>query len=534
MKLASARDEEERLRSRKDGVQGVLPSSLTTSSSRGANIYSTFKKPSLGLWLTKTPLETVPEGMPRISRSVSLIEVSPFDHAHSIASALTSSSIVTSTSTTESASTAGSGSSASSTGSGDTTSLISPLSILNAKYEDNTSDDHDDGYNDGHEHDDRSRGYLALTVARREPERSIIQFETPECLIDRLQCQESLKDHSFNDTKEKSRTFGSRGKNNVDSVHDIDVDDADNADNADDADADDVDDADNADDAENADDYIVYTMNNGKQYTVGSEIGSGSFSTVYQMFDEQGTVYAGKLIPKLQLKPKELNRMWTEVAIHRHLSHPGIVRMQEYIETEDELVVVTEYCNGGDLWDLVLKRRILPISDIRFFMSQIINAVAYLHSLGITHRDLKPHNILLGENMKPKICDFGMASRSEKMHHVCGTPNYMAPEIIAIRTHPQNTYTKAVDIWALGCLMYLLSYGRAPFSDSSVDATYQRILNHSYKFPRKPEYPREYRKLISRMLKHNPADRLTANQLLQHPFFAGEGETNTPRTTRCL
>lgn len=159
---------------------------------------------------------------------------------------------------------------------------------------------------------------------------------------------------------------------------------------------------------------------------------------------------------------------------------------------------------------------------MQYFLLQLIDAVQYLHSHSIIHRDLKLGNVFLDENLEVKVGDLGLAAQlsdpSERKKTMCGTPNYIAPEILQSSSH--RAYSYEVDIWAVGVMTYTMLIGKAPFDGGNVKTTYQKIQENEYSFPVNERHiSHQARMFIRSILTKDPGSRLTLEQMKEHPFF---------------
>lgn len=149
----------------------------------------------------------------------------------------------------------------------------------------------------------------------------------------------------------------------------------------------------------------------------------------------------------------------------------------------------------------------------------MVRAMMYIHSQGIIHRDLKLGNILINDQMDVKICDFGLSTRikheGDVKKTICGTPNYIAPEILEEQGHSYE-----VDIWSVGVIMYALLFGKPPFEDNTVEQTYENIKNNRYVFPPNISVSLAAKDLINRILVMDPTRRLNLEEILEHEFMA--------------
>lgn len=251
------------------------------------------------------------------------------------------------------------------------------------------------------------------------------------------------------------------------------------------------------------------------------QLGKGAFSAVYLVRDEASGVHmALKKISKLHIyNEMRKNQFLREIKIHRILSHPSIVQFVDCFDTEDHVCLLMEYCNAGTL-DGFIERRPSgsPQHLVKRLVRQVLSAIDYMHDHQIIHRDLKPSNIFMTidkrEKVHLKLGDFGFCRIGEEKDSpmLCGTPNYMPPEVIA-----DGSYLMVGDVWSIGILIYVLLVGRPPFQGATRDDTMDNVLS-------KPVVlPSTVSDLAADLLKHclakNPAYRYTSRQALAHPFF---------------
>ena len=209
----------------------------------------------------------------------------------------------------------------------------------------------------------------------------------------------------------------------------------------------------------------------------------------------------------------------SEIKVHRSLHHPNIVRFENNFEDEDYVYILSELCTNQSLNDLIRRRKRLIELEVQCYLMQILYALKYMHSFRVIHRDIKPGNIFLNDKLEIKIGDFGLAAKlefeGERKRTICGTPNYIAPEILEGR----NGHSYEVDIWSIGILIYSMLYGRAPFETHDVKLTYKRIKMLSYHFPEGINISPEARDLVSRILVLNPLERPSIDEIMNHGFF---------------
>ncbi|KAK3489435.1 uncharacterized protein B0T23DRAFT_321709 [Neurospora hispaniola] len=206
-----------------------------------------------------------------------------------------------------------------------------------------------------------------------------------------------------------------------------------------------------------------------------------------------------------------------EVAILKLIQHPNIIKLHDIWENRQDIYLVTEYVEKGDLFDFINWNGSLNEEEAIFYYRQIMSALEYCHSFNICHRDLKPENILLKADGQIKIADFGMAAlHQEPTHHLktaCGSPHYAAPELLKHQPYKGS----AVDIWAMGVILFAMLAGRLPFDDSDMDTMLQRARKGYYKMPN--ELSREAKDLIRKILVVNPLQRITMKQMWKHPLI---------------
>ncbi|KAL0973091.1 hypothetical protein UPYG_G00198840 [Umbra pygmaea] len=261
-----------------------------------------------------------------------------------------------------------------------------------------------------------------------------------------------------------------------------------------------------------------------ERYKVGRVLGDGTFAVVRECVERcTRREYALKIINKSKCRGKE-HMIQNEVSILRRVKHPNIVLLIEEMDTNNELYLVMELVKGGDLFDAITSCNKYTEKDACGMLYNLANAMKYLHSLNIVHRDIKPENLLVYEHQDGskslKLGDFGLASLvDEPLYLVCGTPTYVAPEIIA-----ETGYGLKVDIWAAGVITYILLCGFPPFKCETQDILLDQILVGGLHFP-SPSWDNvsvTAKELITRMLQVKVEQRYTALQVLDHPWVNDE------------
>ncbi|XP_057953289.1 CBL-interacting serine/threonine-protein kinase 11 [Malania oleifera] len=257
-----------------------------------------------------------------------------------------------------------------------------------------------------------------------------------------------------------------------------------------------------------------------EKYEVGRLLGCGAFAKVYHARNiHTGQSVAVKVINKKRIAGSSLmSNIKREISIMSRLRHPHIVKLFEVLATKTKIYFVMEFVKGGELFARVAKGRFSEDLTRRYFQ-QLISAVGYCHSRGVFHRDLKPENLLLDERGDLKVSDFGLSAVSDQvrqdglLHTLCGTPAYVAPEILT-----KKGYDGAkADVWSCGVILFVLNAGYLPFNDPNLMVMYKKIYKGDFKCPRwmSPDLKR----FLSRLLDTNSATRMTVDEILRDPWF---------------
>ncbi|XP_070269769.1 serine/threonine-protein kinase PLK1 isoform X2 [Myotis yumanensis] len=255
-----------------------------------------------------------------------------------------------------------------------------------------------------------------------------------------------------------------------------------------------------------------------RRYLRGRFLGKGGFAKCFEISDaETKEVFAGKIVPKsLLLKPHQKEKMSMEISIHRSLAHQHVVGFHGFFEDNDFVFVVLELCRRRSLLELHKRRKALTEPEARYYLRQVVLGCQYLHRNRVIHRDLKLGNLFLNEDLEVKIGDFGLATKveydGERKKTLCGTPNYIAPEVLSKKGHSFE-----VDVWSIGCIMYTLLVGKPPFETSCLKETYLRIKKNEYSIPK--HINPVAASLIQKMLQSDPTARPTIHELLSDEFF---------------
>lgn len=270
-----------------------------------------------------------------------------------------------------------------------------------------------------------------------------------------------------------------------------------------------------------------------EKYTLTKTLGRGACGEVKLAF-KKGTCekFAVKIISKKKFTTggnhavNLSKQVMSEVRILKALKHPCIIGIEDVIDTPEILYIVLELIEGGELFDKVVSINQYDEATAKLLFYQMVSACKYLHDQGITHRDLKPENILLSTDDKEtliKITDFGLSKfvdAGSLMKTFCGTPTYLAPEIL--KTAGAGAYTKAIDAWSLGVILYICLAGYPPFSDERTDMDLpKQIMGGHYSFPQQywEGVSEDAKDLIKKMMTVDVKKRVTMADALNHPWF---------------
>ena len=249
-------------------------------------------------------------------------------------------------------------------------------------------------------------------------------------------------------------------------------------------------------------------------------IGKGGFGQVWKVHHKStGKIYVIKVMNKQNIIDQKMtDQINREIEIMYKLNHPHIIKLFNHFEDDDNLYLIMHYASKGQLYSLLKKQGRIDQRTTAQYMREILSAVKYLHSFDppIIHRDIKPENILLDENGRVKLADFGwsnyVSSNNELRKTYCGTPEYLAPEMVKKEGHDTS-----VDIWDLGVLMFELLAGKPPFRGMNQGELFSNIKKHKINWV--DDFPPLAKNLISKILKQNPKERLTIDQILNHNWF---------------
>nr|CAD1817350.1 unnamed protein product [Ananas comosus var. bracteatus] len=257
------------------------------------------------------------------------------------------------------------------------------------------------------------------------------------------------------------------------------------------------------------------------KYELGRTIGEGTFAKVkFARNTETGEPVAIKILDKEKvLKHKMVEQIKREIATMKLIKHPNVVRIYEVMGSKTKIFIVLEFVTGGELFDKIVNHGRMREDEARRYFQQLINAVDYCHSRGVFHRDLKPENLLLDAYGNLKVSDFGLSALSQQvrddglLHTTCGTPNYVAPEVLEDRGYDGAT----ADLWSCGVILFVLLAGYLPFEDSNLMTLYKKISHAEFTSPSWISFGA--RKLLTRILDPNPVTRITVPEILEDDWF---------------
>lgn len=253
-------------------------------------------------------------------------------------------------------------------------------------------------------------------------------------------------------------------------------------------------------------------------------LGQGTFGKVFLVRHKTtNKIYAMKVLKKeIIIVMDQLEHTKTEKMILEHVNHPFIVALEFAFQTTEKIYFVMEFMKGGELFNYLSCKGKITESDAKFYCASVALALGHLHKNSYIYRDLKPENILLDEDGYVKVADFGLArflKNDEKAHTCCGTPEYVAPEVILGKGHG-----KPADWWALGIFIHEMITITTPFHASNVQGIYNGIVNKDLTFSDNVPISFAGRDIITKLLKKNPCDRLgfkgDADEVVSHPWFA--------------
>lgn len=287
----------------------------------------------------------------------------------------------------------------------------------------------------------------------------------------------------------------------------------------------------------NPQNYILDPESN-HLFRKGKKLGGGGFGEVYEFIDnENGEIKAAKIIPLKKLETPHSNEAYyNEYKFNNSLNYKYICKCYSTFKDTQNAYFILEYQPNKTLSDLINNRYSLTEIEVKHYCYELLLALEYLHSRNIIHRDIKLSNVLLSEKMEVKLCDFGLAieNRVDNNKTICGTPNYIAPEIL---NHKNSfNYSFETDIWSFGIILYTLFFHKTPFESLEKGKTSKNIKNIIYSFPPNIEVNENAKDLIRKIFVKNPSQRPTIKEIKESLFFQnGKGIPKyMPTSTRTI
>jgi serine/threonine protein kinase len=258
------------------------------------------------------------------------------------------------------------------------------------------------------------------------------------------------------------------------------------------------------------------------KYILGKTLGQGTFGKVKFATDtETGRSVAIKQMDKAKIRANNMGeQIKKEISIMKLIKHPSVIQLLEVLASATTIYIVLELVTGGELFDKIISEGNFSESEARHYYGQLIGGIAQCHSHSVCHRDLKPENLLLDADGNLKISDFGLSALSNDMagdllHTTCGTPNYVAPEVLMDKGYDG----KAADIWSSGVILYVLLAGFLPFDETSMVELFRKIVKADFAYP--SSLSPEAVHLLSIILNPDPEKRATIEQIKAHPWYRG-------------
>ncbi|KAK3137564.1 hypothetical protein QOZ80_5BG0454040 [Eleusine coracana subsp. coracana] len=256
-------------------------------------------------------------------------------------------------------------------------------------------------------------------------------------------------------------------------------------------------------------------------YEMGRTVGEGSFGKVkHARHRGTGAHFAVKILDRARILALRIDdQIRREITTLKLLKHPNVVRLHEVAASKTKIYMVLEFVNGGELLDKIAIRGKLSEDEGRRLFQQLIDGVSYCHEKGVYHRDLKPENVLIDRKGSIKISDFGLSALPQHLgndgllHTTCGSPNYIAPEILQNRGYDGSLS----DIWSCGVILYMMLVGYLPFDDRNIVVLYQKIFKGETEIPKWLSPAAQ--NLLQRILEPNPMERIDMAGIKAHEWF---------------
>lgn len=252
-------------------------------------------------------------------------------------------------------------------------------------------------------------------------------------------------------------------------------------------------------------------------FEIGASLGRGKFGRVYLAREKKsGFIVALKILFKTEITGSNATKqVRREIEIQSHMKHENILRLYGYFYDDLHVYIILEYAAKGEMFKLLQKKKRFTEQEGAKYISEMVQALKYIHSKNVIHRDIKPENIIIGADNKLKIADFGWAVHNidSKRYTFCGTMDYLPPEMVCYEKHDRY-----VDLWGVGVLAYEFVVGNPPFeAKGSTDETFRRIRFVDFTFP--AYLSNACKDFISKLLVREPENRLSVDQILSHRWI---------------
>ncbi|KAG0137487.1 kinase-like domain-containing protein [Tuber indicum] len=260
------------------------------------------------------------------------------------------------------------------------------------------------------------------------------------------------------------------------------------------------------------------------EYDRGRQLGEGGFARCFLVQNKEGELFAAKTVAKKSLQNQRMKaKFFGEIQVHKTMIHPNVVKFVECFEDSDNIYMILELCPNKSLMDMLRARKRFTEPETRFFLFQLLGALKYMHGKKVIHRDLKLGNIFLDADMNVKIGDFGLAAllinENDRKRTICGTPNYIAPEVLFGSGKEGQGHSFEVDLWGVGVIMYAMLVGKPPFQAGDVNVIYQKIRHNTFSWPEEVPVSSAAKHLVHSILNHDPDARPTLDDIADHYFF---------------
>jgi len=265
------------------------------------------------------------------------------------------------------------------------------------------------------------------------------------------------------------------------------------------------------------------------KYDIGRTLGEGTFGKVkFAVNTDTHERVAIKVLDKDKIQKQNMGaQVKKEISIMKMVRHAHVVQLKEVLASRTKIFIVLELITGGELFDKIVSEGRFDEAQARFYFRQLVHGVGYCHEQGVCHRDLKPENLLLDENGDLKISDFGLSalytgeqdegeSRAALLHTTCGTPNYVAPEVLADRGYDG----RAADTWSCGVILYVLMAGFLPFDEPTMSALFRKIQKADFTYP--SWFSNDARALLDKILVSDPVVRIPLKDVVYEPWMQVE------------